>query len=417
MPPNSIFLLAACGCFAAALSASLSAVETALFSLDSNGKKTLKMRFPAAAKRIEDLTTDSRKTANCLLLGNSLLHFALIFIGLLILQTAGFPRLPGWLLASGVFFAVLLLCEVFPKIIAVQYPVEVLGRLSRVGGTLVDTLAPLATFLQNLGDQLFGRYFLAEPLSPESRKEEYIGLLDLAKEEQILFEEATVLRNVVKLGEKEASQCMTPRVDCFFLPDSLTQEEAISTVRTRRFRKILVHGESRDHILGILDVRQFLLSPSIFYLEQLHAPSFIPESMNAVQLLQNFLSGKQRFALLLDDYGGFEGIVTLSDLLEEIFGDSGGAVAGNALYIEKINADRYLVCGSARLEDITEQTGIDFSETEADTIAGLLGEIHGSIPVPGTLFAFGAWRAVVRRASRKRIREVALEHNPKEVEA
>src|SRR6202035_6006343 len=112
--------------------------------------------------------------------------------------------------------------------------------------------------------------------------------------------------------------CMTPRVDAFVLPDNLTNEEAIARVKERRHRRVPVYVDTPDQILGIIDVKLFLLDPSEHYTEKLIAPSFVSETMAALELLELFLTHPQGLAVVVDEFGGTEGIITMDDIVEEI---------------------------------------------------------------------------------------------------
>ena len=126
--------------------------------------------------------------------------------------------------------------------------------------------------------------------------------------------------------------------------------------KQRRHRRVPVYAETPDQIVGIVDVKQFLLDPSRHYTETLIPPSFVPETMPAMELLRGFLSHPQGLAIVVDEFGGTEGIVTLADIIEEIMSDA--APLGDAeLYIEPLEDGRFLVSGNARLDDLTEHLG------------------------------------------------------------
>ena len=130
--------------------------------------------------------------------------------------------------------------------------------------------------------------------------------------------------------------------------------------------------------------------------------------MRALDLLRSFTHHRQHLAILLDEYGGIEGIVTLSDLVEQLLGEEGPG-ARNELYIERLGGDRVLAAGGSRLDDISDQIGIEFLDKGVETIGGLAIEHFGSVPQPGEFFIHDGWRITVRRATRKRVKEVLIE--------
>jgi CBS domain containing-hemolysin-like protein len=144
---------------------------------------------------------------------------------------------------------------------------------------------------------------------------------------------------------------MTPRVDALCLPDDLTREELAMRLRSARYRRVPVYGETPDDLLGVLDVRAYLEAGNVHYIEMLTPPSFVPETMRAVDLLRSFLNRPQALAIVLDEHGGTEGVITRADLLEEILGEAlpGG---DRELYLEALGEGQLLASGSARLEDI-----------------------------------------------------------------
>ena len=247
-----------------------------------------------------------------------------------------------------------------------------LGRvLERVSALVVDLLTP-------------------SPLGIRRRlsDEELRTLLEISEEEGALHEEeAEMIQEIIKLGDKTAKDCMTPHVDTFALPDDLTNEEAIARLKGKRHRRVPVYADTPDQILGIMDVKLFLLDPSEHYTEKLIAPSFVPETMRALELLKSFLTHPQGMAIVVDEYGGTEGIITTADITEDILSDALPRSDAD-LYIEPLENGKFLVSGNARLDVFTRL---------------------GYLPSAGTKLEIPGLAITVRRTGRKRIREVLLE--------
>jgi CBS domain containing-hemolysin-like protein len=201
---------------------------------------------------------------------------------------------------------------------------------------------------------------------------------------------------------------MTPRVDTFAVADDLSNEEAIALLKERRHRRVPVYADTPDQIAGIIDVKTFLLDPAEHYTETLLPPSFVPETMRAMDLLRRFLTHAQGLAIVVDEFGGTEGIITLADIVEEIMSDA--APLGDAeLYIEPLEGGRFLVSGNARLDDLSEHLGFDLEADGIDTIGGFVFNRLGYLPNSGTQLEIPRLAITVRRVSRKRIEEVLLE--------
>jgi CBS domain containing-hemolysin-like protein len=244
-------------------------------------------------------------------------------------------------------------------------------------------------------------------------EEELETLVELSAEEGALHEtESEMIQEIIKLGDKTAKDCMTPRVDTFALPDDLTNEELIPRLREKRYQRVPVYGETPDDIIGILDVASFLLDPKIPYPERLSPPSFVAETMKAIDLLRGFLSHAQGLAIVVDEHGGTEGIITLADLVEEIISDA-VPQAEQALYIEALGDGELLVSGSARLDDINELLTVNLVAEGLDTISGFIFNRLGTLPRPGTRLDLGGLSLTVRRTSRKRIEEVLIVPHPR----
>jgi CBS domain containing-hemolysin-like protein len=233
-------------------------------------------------------------------------------------------------------------------------------------------------------------------------------LVELSAEEGTLQQsESEMIRGIIKLGDKTVKDCMTPRVDAFFLPDDLTNTEVISQLREKRYRRVPVYGETPDDVTGILDAKRFLADPSESYIEQLDPPSFVPETMKAINLLKNFLAHPQGMAVIVDEFGGTEGIITLSDIIEEIIGETAPTQA-RELLIEKIDGNRWIVNGQMRLDDLAGELGARIEEDGVDTIGGLIFNRLGHLPKPGTTLQIDGFALTVRRTSRKRVEEVLI---------
>lgn len=395
----------------AIFSAVISAAETALFALPEDRRKKMRARHPKATKRLEKLLEKPDHTLHALLLADTLVNLPLIFVSLLFARRLAITsNLPDWAMAAAVFFVVILVGELLPKFLAVSMPAVISRSTSQFAVALVKLFGGLAEKINRTLGKISALFRRGKPkLSTTLTEAEFFTLVELSAQEGTLRPvESRMIREIIKLGREPASHCMTPRVDSFALPDDLTDEEVAATLRTKSYRHSPVYGETPDDVLGILDVTDYLLHPGPTYLEQLQPPAFVPETMNALELLRNFLNRKQALAILLDEYGGIAGVVTLSDILEELLGEE-GSNAQSELYIERIHTDRLLASGNARLDDLGEFLDYDFSEENADSLGGLIVERLGQLPKPGISMEVGEWRITVRRATRKRIREVLIE--------
>ncbi len=395
-----------------ASSAVFSAIETALFSLQPMHLERLKKRRASFATALAELLENPRRLLSVILLCDTLANFPLIILCLFLLREAASVHVPFWAAALLIFALIVFVCDLLPKLAALANPYRFAKIGVRVLQPLMRTCNPISRLLQKASEHL------AEWITPARLKtghflseDELETLVDLSTQEGGLHEtESEMIHEIIKLGDKTARDCMTPRVDGFALPDDLTNDEVIAKLRAKRYRRVPVYGETPDDIIGVLDARNFLLDPSVHYTEHLLPPSFVPETMKAIDLLRSFLNHPQGLAIVVDEHGGTEGIVTLADIVEEIISDA-VPLAEQGLYIESLGAGRLIVAGSARLDDINELLGTKLEEEGIDTVGGLIFNRLGALPRPGTQVKFDGGTLTVRRTSRKRIEEVLIVHD------
>ncbi len=409
MSPGALSLIVFIIVALAVCSALLSATETALFSLQPLHIERLKARRADFAAALAKLMENPRRLLSVILLADALINLPLIILCLYLLRTLKGPGTPFWAEALLIFTLIVFVCDLVPKLAALANP----DRFARIGVRVLRVLAPvfdpLARVLQQVSESI------ADAVTPAGLKtghflseEELETLIELSAEEGALHEtESEMIQEIIKLGDKTAKDCMTPRVDAFAVPDDLTHDELIPKLRAKRYRRVPVYGETPDDIEGVLDVRAFLLNVDTPYAEQLVAPSFVPETMNAIDLLRSFLKHPQGLAIVVDEHGGTEGIVTLADIIEEIISDA-VPQAEQGLYIESVADGRLIVNGSARLDDLNELLSVKLEEEGIDTIGGLIFNRLGALPKPGAQLEIDGLTLTVRRTSRKRVEEVLI---------
>ena len=392
-------------------SALFSGLETALFSLKPHQLRRLAEQRAGLTRFVQLFRENPRRILNLLVLGDGLVKVPLVILCLVLLWESPFAlRIPQWLAGILIFAIVMLICDLIPKLLALSAPYG----LSAIGAFTLQISMPL---LDRVGHGLErASTWIVDLVTPSHLRvrarvsdEELRTLLEMGEEEGALQEEETeMIEGIIKLGDKTAKDCMTPRVDSFTLPDDLTNEEAIARLKEKRHRRVPVYADTADQILGIIDVKLFLLDPSEHYTEKLIAPSFVSETMRAIDLLKLFLTHPQGMAVVVDEFGGTEGIITMEDIVEEILGDA--LPRGDVdLYIEPLEDGKFLVSGNARLDDLSEYLGFQVDAEGIDTIGGFVFTRLGYLPPSGTRLEIPGLTITVRRAGRKRIEEVLLE--------
>ena len=393
-------------------SALFSGLETALFSLRPHQLRRLETNNPALVNFVQLFRENPRRVLNVLLLGDSLIKVPLVVLCLFLLWRGPLAgRLSQWVAAVVIFAVVVLLCDLIPKLLALSAPY----RLSAIGGFTLRTSVRL---LDRVGRALeTASTSVVDLLTPKRLRthahlsdEELETLVEIGAEEGTLQEaEGEVIQEIIKMGDKTAKDCMTPRVDSFALADDLTNEQAIAQLKERRYRRVPVYADTPDNIVGIIDVKLFLLDPSEHYTETLLAPSFVPETMRALDLLKLFLTHPQGLAIVVDEFGGTEGLITMTDIVDEILSEAAPPGGDIDLYIEPLENGKFLVSGHARLDDLREHLGFELEADGIDTIGGLVFNRLGYLPTEGTQIELPRLAVTVRRTSRKRIEELLLE--------
>ena len=407
MPPEAVLLSILV--LLAVASAFISAVETALFSIQPSQLDAMKESRSHFAETLVQMLENPRRLLSSILLADAVVNAPLLMGSLALIQTQRQFDLPPWALALLLLTLIVFVCDLLPKLIALRAPRQVARLGVPVFQRLTPLLDPVSRLLQNFAERI------AEASLPAGWKrqrhlseDEIDTLVELSSEQGALHEtESEMISEIIKLGDKTAHDCMTPRVDMFALADDLTNDEAIAALRQKRLHRVPVYGETPDDIEGVLDVAAFLRDPSEHYTERLDLPSFIPDTMKAITLLKSFLKRPQHLAIVVDEHGGVEGVITMSDLVEEIISDAVPNTDAK-LYLESIGDGVLLANGNARLEDIAEELGVEFESDGVDTIGGLIFNQLGQLPKPGQEINVGPVHAIVRKVARKRVEEVQL---------
>jgi len=390
------------------LSAVFSAMETALFSLRNFQLQELAQQDPRLKKPLRRVLDQPRETLNLILLGGVLVNVPLVVVGVFFLAQSSLA-IPLWLASLCLFGLIVGLCDLLPKLVATRHPQAVARATSGVLALLAPLLHKVAVSLEKASD------FIAHLLIPPGlragrnlNEAELQALVTLSREAGSLMSvEGEIILEIMKLSDKSAKDVMTPRTDVFAMPDEWDNDRAIIELKQRRYRRVPVYGETPDEMLGFLNVKRFLANPETHFTLQLDPPSYIPESMPALALLQSFLRHPQGIAAVVDEFGGIAGVVTLADMTEEIFSDAVPR-GDRQLYIEETGDGGLLASGSARLEDLIELGLPDWSRDGVDTIGGWLFHHLGQLPKPGARIEHDGVVLIIRRTSRKRVKDLMI---------
>ncbi|PYK82188.1 MAG: hypothetical protein DME41_10370, partial [Verrucomicrobia bacterium] len=265
------------------VSALFSGLETALFSLRPHQLRRLEQNHPGLVNFVQLFRDKPRRVLNVLLLGDGLVKVPLVVLCLFLLWRGPLAgHLPQWVAAILIFAIVVLLCDLVPKLIALAAPY----RLSTVGAFVLQASVGLLDRVGRILESVSTA--IVDLLTPQRLRtrarlsdEELETLVEIGEEEGTLHQaEGEMIQEIIKMGDKTAKDCMTPRVETFALADDLTNEQAIAQLKEKRYRRVPVYADTPDNVVGIIDVKLFLLDSSEHYTESLLAPSFVPETMH-----------------------------------------------------------------------------------------------------------------------------------------
>ena len=407
--PLDLALVAVAGLIILAiLSAFISGIETALFSIREWRLHRWRKQDPKRVEQFERLMKNPREVLSVILLVDTIVNILLIILTVAIVRSITIP-VPYWVKTLFLFALIVVACDLVPKVLALRDPFRFARQAILLLRFLLPLFGPLSRLTQR-ASELIASFFLPTKAerTEQFNDEELIALVELSAEQgQLRADEQEMIEAIIKLGNKSVKDCMTPRVDAFFISDSMTNEDVIQQLRIKRRARVPVFGDSPDEILGILDVKAFLADPSEHYAEKVDVPSFVPETMRALDLLRAFLKHPQRLAIVIDEFGGTEGVVTMSDILDEILADV--APRGDEeLYLEELGNGVWLACGSVRLDDLEEALHLDFDTEEFDTLNGLIFNRLGYVPRSGEKVQVPPLDLEVRQSTRRRVVEVKL---------
>ena len=407
--PLELVLVAVAGLLIlATLSAFISGIETALFSIREWRLHRWRKQDPKGVEQYEGLMKKPREVLSVILLVDTLANILLIVLTVAIARSITIP-FPYWVKTLFLFALIVIACDLVPKMLALRDPFRFARQAITFLHVSLPLFGPVSRISQRASEVIAGFFLPAKPERVEQfNDEELIALVELSAEQgQLRADEQEMIEAIIKLGNKSVKDCMTPRVDAFFISDSMTNEDVIQQLRVKRRARVPIFGDSPDEILGILDVKAFLADPSEHYAEKVDVPSFVPETMRALDLLRAFLKHPQRLAIVIDEFGGTEGVVTIGDILDEILAEVAPR-GGEELYLEELGNGNWLACGSVRLEDIEEALHLDFDTEDFDTLNGLIFNRLGYVPRAGEKVQVPPLDLEVRESTRRRVVEVKL---------
>lgn len=396
----------------------VSASEIAFFSLSPSDLSKIEENEHPSDSRIKALLDDSERLLATILISNNFVNVTIIMLCNFFFASVvdfGNAKLLEFLLITVVLtFLLLLFGEIMPKIYSAQNTLKFCRKAAPVISVLLSVFKPVSNLLVH-------STFLINKLT-RKRKVPNLSVDDLSQALELtdkneISEESNMLKGIIRFGEETAEEVMTSRLDIVDLEINTPFPDVIKCIVDNAYSRIPVYEESRDNIKGILyikDLLPYLDKGADFKWQNLIRPAyFVPETKMIDDLLRDFQANKIHIAIVVDEFGGTSGIVTMEDIIEEIVGEINDEYDEEERTYVKISENVYIFEGKTLLSDFYKLAEIDPDDFEsvagdADTLAGLLLELKGEFPVLHEVINFNRYRFEILEMDARRIVKVKV---------
>ncbi len=397
-----------------ALSAFFSSAETALTTVNRLRVRALVDDGDARAIVLAKVIDDPGKLLSAILIGNNIVNISASSIATL-LATKFFGS-AGAGIATGIMtLLVLIFGEVTPKTMASLKAEKIALNYAKIVYVIMIVFTPLIFIL----DLLSGGILRLFGIDPDKRddsvtEEDLRTIVEAGHEDGVLeTEEHKMINNVFDFGDHQAKDIMVPRVDMCFLKLDATYEDFMKIYREEKFTRIPVYEETRDNVIGILNVKDLILYDKD---QEFHVKDFLREAYytyefkNTSELMMEMRKNSISIAIVLDEYGATAGLVTLEDLIEEIVGDIRDEFdEAEAEEVQQLGEQEYLVEGACKLEDLNDMIGLGIESEDYDSIGGIVIDALQHLPSEGEEVTLeSGTRLVVEKIDKNRIEKVHI---------
>ena len=404
-------------------SALISGAEVALFGLSHTDVGELEEEDESSGSVINALLDNPKKLLATILITNNAINIGIVLLFSSIGDTLfaeinqtlfGVVSVRFLLEVVVATFLILMFGEILPKIYANRNKKQFSSLMSRPLKVLSTILTPFSSPMSS------ATVFLQDKLG---RQKSNFGVdhlsqaLELASEGDTTKEEKKILEGIVTFGNTDTKQVMRPRIDIFALNEEMKFPEVIAEIKKNGYSRIPVFSESMDSVLGVLyvkDLLPYLERKTFNWMSLIREPYFVPENKKLDDLLLEFQEKKNHLAVVVDEYGGTSGIVTLEDIIEEIVGDISDEFDDEDLIFSKLDDFNYVFDGKTTLKDFYRVVKIENEEEfednkgESETIAGFVLEISGSFPKRGEKVLFKNYQFIVESLDKKRLKRIKV---------
>ena len=408
MDDGSITLLVAL-VILVAFSAFFSASETAFSSLNQIRLKSRADDGDASAARVLAMAEQYDKLLSSILIGNNIVNIAAASIGTILFTKALGPERGATVSTIVLTIVVLIFGEVTPKSLAKEMPEKVSTFVSPVLNLLMVVMTPL-TWLFSQWKKLLGHFVHSSESDGITEGELMTMVSEAESDGELTDRESQLIRSAIEFDDVEVEEILTPRVDVIAVEDDTSLEELAQTFADSGYSRLPVYHGTIDNIIGVVHEKDFYLArlKKASSIEDLIAPTlYTTGSTQISQLLRTLREQHHHMAVVVDEYGGTEGIITLEDILEELVGEIWDEHDEATEDFRQQSDGSWLVSGSASIDDLFETLDLpEDDEIDSNTVNGLVQEKTCHLPKVGDRFTLGSYTGVVTRTARRRVTEV-----------
>ena len=389
------------------LSAFFSGSETALFALTPVQAQRIRDRNPRAGVRLQRLLSQPERVLSTILIGNTIVNVAISSVAFLVVHMLT-PEHSTLVAIPATTVLLLLFGDLVPKRLAIAHAERLAPFFSAMLVVWMRVFAPLGQLLEICSSRL--RRFLL-PERKALNDAELRTMMQVGAEQGVLdAEERSMVDGIMRLSELKASDAMTPRVDLVGIDLDDPPDRQLAAARQARLLHLPVYRRTPDAIEGFLNVTHYLLDPAHEVRKATTPALFVPENVTLDDLLITFQRSDREIACVLDEYGGTAGVVTRGDVLEFVVKGVQRELGARRPLLEPLGNATWLVEGTAVLDEVNHELGLQLEAEGADRMAGWVAFHAGGLLKAGESVEAQGCRATVRRLRNHRIQQVQLEH-------
>ena len=406
-----VFLLIASGL--------ISGAEVAFFSLTKEQLESEEEQTSRQMKLTQKLLNEPKRLLATILIANNFINIAIVLLFALISEVLfgkiGNPLIVLLIEIGLITFLILFFGEILPKVYANRNAL----KFSKTMASPIYFIDHYVLFFLTLPMSRVTR-FMESRLAQKNNEfsiDKLSQAFELTAEEETTKEEQRILKGIVNFGNTDTKQVMCPRIDLFALSQEMNMETITKQILEKGFSRVPVYEESIDKVIGILytkDLLPYLDQPNFKWQKLIKPPFYVPENKKLDDLLKEFQHKKIHLAVVVDEYGGTSGIITLEDVIEEIVGDISDEFDDEELIYSKLDNSTYVFDAKINLKDffkvieIEEDEVFEKAKGESESLAGFILELAQVLPKMGQVISFNSYQFIIESVDRKRIKRVKV---------